>query len=468
MTNKLKVPQKFITATAFFLLAFAPLRAQQEGTQVQKKDDQPKPAAATSPWAPDSEIQTRDDQESPQGPTSPYSASIKDASTGLPLFGTSRTPLRWGSFSIYEFEYIGLHSDFDAPATATQTVDLAIFRTGLMFDHALFKDSRITLQYLPQMAIYDGQVHANAAMNNTLSLGTRFSLTPRLMLILNDSFVQTHSNPLIPQNYFSSNGTIGAATQNNFFTTNGNFLSNTGTATFEYALSPRTSLTFSGMGRYANTTNNAIGYQTDGEAYGGTVSLGHALTPRRKVGIANSFQYLNQHAFGGTQSARYDTISAFYTEQLARTFWLTLNAGAIDQSYSGLSQADEWGFNGTVSILKNLSSRANFSLTYGRGISFNNYVSLQRSDRVDAALDLLLTSRISWSNSFGYYRELGGTPRTLGKYGVSNLQYRFAGNFSLFATFSYETVGSGTPQLLPGESRLLAYGLRWSPPWTPR
>ena len=444
------------------------VKAQQDSVSGTKKEEQPKPAAITPPWAPDADEATDAEQPNQQGPPGASTLSIKDVGTGLPLVGTSKTPLRWGSFSIFTFEYIGIHNDFDSSATSnTASTNLAIFRTGLMFDHSLYRDkSRIVLQYMPQMAVYDGEIHANAAMNNTLSLGTTLALTPRLSLTLSDSFVQTHSNPLIPLNYLASDSRIGSISQNNFFTTNGNFISNTGSAGFQYALTPRTSISFSGQSHYSRTINNSIAYQTDGNAYEGDISLSHALTPRRSVGVSYSFQYSDQKQSQppGSINTKYNTAGLFYSEQLARTFWLSANVGAVNQNHSGLQQGTGWGVNGGLTLLKTFSDKISATLAYSRGLAFYNFVSVQRSDRVDASIGVAVSARISWSNGFGYYRELPGNPATNGKYVASDLRYRFYGNFSLFTAFSFGSIRSGTPQLLPGDTKVLTYGVLWSPP----
>ena len=448
-------------------VALLPARAQQDSTPAPAKDDQPKPAATSNPWTPNGPA--RDDadvQPAPAGPPNPYGGAIKDAGTGLPVLGMSNTPLRWGSFSINTFEYIGIHDEFEpAGAPGTLTTNLSILRTGLMFDHYLLRNkSRIVLHYLPQMAISGGQVHANASANNNVSIGTKFELTPRLSVTVQDGFLQVHSNPLIPQNFLAVEGKSGSLVQNNFLETNGSFISDTASAVFEYALSPRTNVTASPLYRYARAIGIAPATGETGQTYAGVVTLGHAFSPHRTLGVTESYEYLRLAALGAPQTAVYSTTGLFYSEQLARTFWVTVNAGAVNQSFSDLQQANRWGFNGGFSLIKNFSTRVGLALAYKRGITFNDYVTRQRGDRVDGSLGFTVTSRISMNNSFGYFRELGGDPRVNGKYTATDLVYRFHGNFNLFTTFSYTFQNSSTPQILSGDRRTLAFGIRWSPP----
>jgi hypothetical protein len=464
-TGKLLVTLFGFVAT--YSVWLTPATAQQDPTPSPPKEEQPKPAATSVPWVPNGDS-TNEPEVGPaqEGPPNPYAGVIKDVGTGLPLFGTSSSPLRWGSFSIYTFEYIGIHDDLGAYGTLNAvSTDVSILRTGLMFDRYVLKHkSHIVLQYLPQMLIYNGDVHANAATNNDLSLGTKFQLTPRLNLTVEDSFIQVHDNSLVPQNYLAVDSRGGALAQNNFLNTNGNYLADTASVTLDYAFSPRTYLIFSPSYRYMQSLNSVSNYLAKGNAYTGTVALGHALTPHRTVGISGSAQYLLENIGGVPQNATYYTAAGFYSEQLARTVWASVSLGATNQRYSGSPQAGSWGLAANASLTKYVSRRISLAVLYNRGTAFSNYVTRERSDRVDGSLRIQPFKRVAWNNSLGYLRELGGLTPTSGKYAESDLTYRFYGNFSVFTTFAYTFQISGTQQLLSGDRKTLAWGLRWAPP----
>src|SRR5579864_1832134 len=255
----------------------------QEASSAGADREQPKPAGITSPAA---NLASDSDANAaplpPPGAVNPYGGDIKDAGTGLPLFGTSATPLRWGDFSIGQFEYIGIHDEIkDTGAVPGTSTTLSILRTSLVFDR-LFWKSRVVLQYLPQAVFADGQFHANAQSNNTVSLGTTFMLSPRMHLTVQDTFAQVHDNQLIPENYLARDSMGGGVVQNNFLSTNGSFLANTASAVLQYDLSPVTSLDFSPSFRYSRATiNTTPGQQfqniVSGETYEGSVALTHAL-----------------------------------------------------------------------------------------------------------------------------------------------------------------------------------------------
>jgi hypothetical protein len=153
----------------FFALGIAavPLRAQEEAAK--PKEEQPKPAGATSPLG---TVATDDDDTAKPivtGPVDPYDGNIKALGNGLPFYGTSATPLRWGSFSIGSFEYIGVHDSFDPVGRPIPPwTDLNIFMTSIVFDKYI-KKNRIVLQYLPQLAIFKGQIYGNAGANNNIA-----------------------------------------------------------------------------------------------------------------------------------------------------------------------------------------------------------------------------------------------------------------------------------------------------------
>jgi hypothetical protein len=460
------IPKPIITLTGITCIWFlfsTSIKAQEASAPA--PNEQPKPAATGLVWAPDVEPVTGENVVAAQGPPDPFAGAIKDVGTGLPLFGTSGTPLRWGNFSVYTFEFMGIHDDFE-PGGAANTIstDLSIFRTGLMFDRYLLrKKSRIVLQYLPQMIIVNGELHGGAATNNDVSIGTEFQLTPRLSVTVGDSFVQVHNDSLIPQNYLAVNPRIGALAQNNFLNANGDFFADTANASLEYGLTERTKVSFSPSFRYMHALNNVSNYLADGQAYTGTVALGHALSPHRTVGITGSYQYLQDTIGGIPENASFYTAGLSYSEQLARTLWLSGSVGATDQRFSGLPQPGGWGLAAGLSLTNSFSPRISAALAFTRGTVFSNYVSRQRSDRIDASINVMVSSRISWSNAVGYLRELAGVNPTNGRYLATDATYRFFGNFSFFTTFAYTVQNPGTQQLLSGNRRTLAYGVRWSP-----
>lgn len=427
-------------------------------------NEQPKSSDSATPVAPLRSGAASDNLPTNPGPADPYGPQIKQIGTGLPLLGTSTTPLRWGDFSIPSFEYIGLHDSFDpAGGTPSPWTNITILRTGIMFDHYI-KKNRIVLQYLPQMAVFQGQVHANAGANNSVSYGMSFDFTPRLNLTIQNLFTQVHDNQLIPERYLATDAFAGGAVQNNFLNVNGSFISDTVGATLQYQLSPRTTVTVSPLFRYAEATSNQITYVANGNTYQGVATLGHALTPRRSVGVIESYQLIEQTTGTKAASAHFNTTGGFYSEQLARSLWVTAHVGAEHQVYSDLPGAAHWGLSFGATAVEAFSQTVGLTVAVTRGVTFNNYLTTRRSDRVDALIGTHLFSRIVFNNGGGYYRELGDNPRTSGKYVTTSMDYKLSSGFTAFTSFAYNFQNSSTPQLLSGLRRTLSWGLRWQPP----
>jgi hypothetical protein len=432
-------------------------------------NSRPKPAGTTSPAVVLGQSQDSADQPAPvTGSVNPYSAQIKDAGTGLPLFGASSTPLRWGDFSIGSFEYLGMHDNFEPTGSSVSSdFNLSMFRTSLMFDHSFWK-SRLVLQYLPQLAILNGQVHANAGTNNTFSIGSKFLLTPRLSLTVQNSLVQIDQNQIIPENYLATDWAVGATSQNNYLNSNGNYLSDSTSATFEYSFSPRTSISLTPAFQYAHaiSTSSTSPYQVDGFSYQGNIAVSHALSPHRQIGISDFFQYLQEDS-NTASDARYNTISGFYSEQLAPTWWISGNLGATHQNGGNQSGGKMWSLSGGASLVGSFTRSLGIALGYSRGVWFNNYISTRLSDRIDGDVGIHLASNITWNNGVGYFREYGSDPRTSAKYATSGIQYAFYGNLSLFATFSHIFQSSNTVQLMSGTRNAILFGIQWRPPLYP-
>lgn len=457
----------FLSCLFAVLFVFqASLAAQQAPPPPQNPNDiPPKPAGAAPVPGLSGDSANPDDDANvlpPAAPPNPYTGTIRDAGTGLPLLGTPGSPLRWGDFSISTFQYVGIHDRFDPRGQAIGPwTNLQLFTVGLMFNHYIKKTkSRLVLQYLPQAAYTEGQFRANGAANNTVSLGLQVPISERLSVTFQDSFSNVHSNPLIPQNFLAADGREGALVQNNFLDTAGSFWAETAQATIQYNISPRLIITFTPQYRYAAATNNQANYLANGQSIAGVATLGYALSLHRTIGFTESFQYLTDAG----QSSKYETAGVFYSEQLAPALWITGNVGAQRQSFSALPNGDNWGFAGGFSVISNAIRKMPIALAYSRGVAFNNYISLNKEDRIDASVGFLPLRRVSWNNSVGYLREIGGTQDTWAKYATSEINYRFHGNFMLFSTYSYTFANASTPAVLSGNRITLAFGLKWIPP----
>lgn len=455
-------------ALVFALAGGRIVSAQNSPAGSRQTTTEPKPAGATSP-ASNVLVDAQDSQDGPSvplGAADPYARTIREVGTGLPLFGTSSTPLRWGDFSISRIEYLGLHNEFEPNGSSTTTItNVSLFQTALMFDHS-FRNSRLVLQYLPELAIINGEVSKDASANSNFEVGTSIPITGRMTLTLQDSFLQNRASQLIPQNYLAANWPSGAISQNNFLNNSGDYLSNSTSASLQYAFSPRTSVIVTPTFTYARTALDG-GSHTEGQIYGTTVSISRALSPFRRIGAAQSYEYVRQLS-GATTDAHYAVSSVFYSQQVSRYWWITGTAGATHQNSSSQANPTNWAFSGAGSIAGSISNSVGLALAYTRALTFNNYISTQQSDRLDGMIDLHLIRRLSWSNGAGYYRELGSSPRTSAKYAGASLSYNLFGDIHLFGGFTHTFQNANTLQLLSGSQSTVVFGVRWEPPRTRR
>lgn len=455
-----------------FTLASSPVASAQNAPAGSRGGTaEPKPAGATSPGSGVLEggQGSSDNPSAPSGAVDPYAGTLKEVGTGLPLFGTSATPLRWGDFSISRLEYLGLHNDFQPNGPGSDTVtNASLFRTGLMFDHS-FRSSRLVLQYLPELAIINGKLSKDASANNSFEVGTSIPITGRMSLTLQDSFLQNKASQLIPQNYLATNWSAGAVSQNNFLNNSGDYLSDTASASVQYAFGPRTTMVVAPAFTYARASfsGSSVASDSQGQIYGVTGSISYALSPYRRIGAAESYQYVRQIS-DMPSDAHYVTTSMFYSQQVSRYWWITGTAGASHQNTSNLSVPTDWAYSGGGTITGSISNSVGLSLAYTRAVMFNNYISTRQSDRVDATIDLHVLSRLRWSNGAGFYREAGPSPRTTGKYAGVSLSYNLYADIYLFGAFTHTFQSATTQQLLSGIQDTAAFGIRWEPGAIPR
>ncbi len=448
---------------AMLLLAFS-VRAQEESSSSKANQDEQQQNAYAELADANSDAASTANAPTPT-PGYPLDGQIKELGTGLPWLGTT-TPFRWGSFSLGSLEYDNVH-DRLRPNNGLPASDLrlSILRTTFLFDRLIGK-KRLVLQYVPQVAALNGQVRSNTGFNNSLSFGTIFELSPRLSVTVQDAFAQVHTRQLFPPDVLAADQLGGAVIQNNFLENPGRFIEELFSATVNYKISPRTLLTVSPMYRYARTTNNEANYLANGHTYEGSVTLTHAITPRRNIGIVQTGEVVRIVA-PAKATARFYTTGLFYGEQLSQTWWVTGRFGAEIVSYSNAPAASHWMAVGSVTLLKDFSRKAVLAMAVTRGETFNNYVTDRRGDRADVSLGYHLTSRLVWNNGVGYYREIGSDPRIHAKYGATALEYHLSSGLSLFAHFDHRFQASNAPDLLSGTRGTFVFGVRWEPPKVP-
>ncbi len=400
------------------------------------------------------------------GPT-PIDTQIHPAGQAIPWFG-STSPLRWGDFSVADFTYNYVNDRFQPFGNQpSEDLDLNILRTSLVFDHH-FGKQELLLQYEPQLAVLRGKVAGNAGMDNEVTLGTTFQLTPRFTFVLKDAFVQMHARQLYPPNFLVVDQQGGNLIQINFLQNAGSYLMNAVTGVAAYQWTPRDTLSFASAFKYTHASVDKnleynVPIQT-GDDFGESVAFTHRLTMRQSVGAVYTFELLHatdQVAVPG--NTYFHTIAGFYAMQVSETWALRGEFGGNFAIYPN-NVPTQGIIAGSASILKNFKNNAGyFAVAYSRGRTENNFITAHVGDLVQAVYSQHLSKHLSWNNGAGYFRETGADPRDTGKTFDTALDFEVIRNFFLSGSYAYLFQRASTPQLLSGQRYTAIFGLRWEP-----
>ena len=399
-------------------------------------------------------------------PGSPIDTQIHAAGKAVPWLGTT-SPLRWGPFSVGFFSYEHINDHFQPEGNVpSANIELSILRTSIVFEE-YFRKQRIVLQYEPQLAILNGKLATNAGLNNSVTLGTAFHLSPRLDLTLNDTFAEVRSRQFFPPNVLGVDEQAGNLIQNNFLQNAGSFLMNEVGGTLTYAFTPRTLLTVSSAYRYAYDTDNnpnLPNYAANGHTIVATTAVTRALTPRQNLGVLYTLEVLraaNVAGIANNTNTLFHVVEVFYANQLSQTWWLRGQFGVQYADYRG-NGANFVTVAGGATLVKTFT-HSSFALAYNRGRTATNFVTPRFGDRADINYSIHLTRRLVWNSGVGYYAETGANPRTRGNYGDTGVALEIAPTLFLDGSYNHTFQKASTQQLLSGIRNTYIVGLRWEP-----
>jgi hypothetical protein len=398
-------------------------------------------------------------------PGYPINTQIYAAGKAIPWMGTT-SPLRWGDFSIANATVNYVNDTFVPAGTSTaSTLNLAVLRTTLAFDR-FFGKQHLVLQYLPQVAVLNGQIRGNGGLDNALTLGTKFELSPRLTLAVNDGFAQIRSRQLFPPEILAVDEQTGNVIQNNFLQNDGSYIENVVSATFAYQISPRILLSVSPGYRYAHATDTTqVNYVANGQTIENSTALTYAVTQRQNIGVIDTLQFLHATNVQAAGNTTFNVVGLFYSYQISRTWWLQGEFGE-DQAHYPVGIPSVLVLAGGFKLLKTFSS-SELAVTYTRGTNEQNFITAQIGDRADVTYGVHFLKRFLWNNGVGYFRELGAPPQIKGAYGSSEIEFGLAKSFVLTGSFTHTFQQSDTPQLLSGIRNTFVCGIRWQPPEAP-
>jgi hypothetical protein len=398
-------------------------------------------------------------------PGYPIDTQIYAAGKAIPWMGTT-SPLRWGDFSVANVTLNYVNDNFVPAGTSTaSTLNLAVLRTTLAFDR-FFGKQHLVLQYLPQVAALNGQIRGNGGFNNALTLGTKFELSPRLTLAVNDGFAQIQSRTLFPPEILAVDQQTGNVVQNNFLQNSGSYIENVVSATFAYQISPRITLSVSPGYRYAHTTDTTqVNYVANGHTIENSTAITYAVTQRQNVGVIHSLQLLHATDIQAPGNTYFNVVGLYYSYQVSRTWWLEGEFG-VDLAHYSVGIPSVHALAGTFKFVKTFSN-STLAMNYVRGEAEQNFITARIGDRADITYGLHFLRRLLWNNGAGYYSEIGAPPQTKGAYGSSEIEFALAKSLALTGSVTHMFQQSDTPQLLSGIRNTFVFGIRWQPPEAP-
>jgi hypothetical protein len=416
---------------------------------------------ATAGQSPDAA--TPSDQEQPKS-AGQKGFFVRALNSASPLAGENG-PLQWGWVSVRSMtlqEYFS-QVNFENPSGQPQSENLnaTAMSASIVVDRA-FGRSHFTLQYVPSLAISNGQVYSNV-LNQTLGLDTSFQLSPRWGLQLTDRFSYYGSQRTFSGLPLNTDYSTGTSIPQIFLYGPGTALYNSIGASFSYLWSPLTTVSFgSFFGYQYNTGAVQHAESVSSISEGGRLNVSHMLSPTQTIGFNYSGEYANyinsSISAGPRSNALMQDFLVTYSQQIKASWWFHLGLGIT--STTGVAGGAGLGMN--AGITKNFH-RSALAVFYNRGHQFNGFVTSAASDNVGVTHTINWTPRLSTATSAAYFRTSGASPSTQSAwYATEQLNFGLTRHLSLSGSFSYlNQVGDGV-YVLSSNRHFATIGITWS------
>ena len=346
-----------------------------------------------------------------------------------------------------------------------ETDILSLVETSITLDEQFGGRNRFTLQYLPRIAVTNGQV-AYDYLNQNVGINSYFLLSSRWTLGLSDRFLLTSNQGLTGGAFADASAVTSTTLQNVFLNTNDTYLTNIASAAFSYSASPRMIVSFTPSLVYQHTSGftNTLGSSSTlgGDAFSSfNVGLDsrfrYLIGPRTSVGAYSSISFVQFN--GLIPTSNYYTFGLTLTRQLTMTTGVTLDIGLTDSVFQSQQY---WSPTGTVTFFK-VFPRARISAVYTRGLPSGGYVSNNLTQRVDVIGHYLISPRLIVDGGFGYESQDSGPQIVSGKYATAEMDYVLGPMWTAFGTYAYKFQDSNDIQVFAGTTSFASFGLRWTP-----
>ena len=381
-------------------------------------------------------------------------------------------PLHWGWVSIRSasFQQYFSHEDFTNPGGLPQSEDInaSILTTAIVVAHTFGSSTNFALQYSPSLAISGGSIYPNA-LNQTMGLDTTFQLNARWGMHITDRLSYYGSQRTFTGLPFNTNFATGISVSQNYLSGPGSVLYNSFGASFSYAWTPRTTVSFAPFLGYTYATGSQSSGQTVSSlAEGGVVTLSYLLSPTQTVGISYSGQYANyantSQSAGPQSNAFLQDFLLTYSQQLKDSWSIHLGLGIT----SNTGSESGTGLAANVGISKSFQHSA-LAFMWSRGHQFNGYVTNSASDNVGLTHSISWTPRFSTATGGFYTKTPGAYPSQQSSWYVTEqLNYGLTRQLSLFGSVAYVSQVGDSVYVLSSNRRFVSVGIMWSVPQSTR
>jgi hypothetical protein len=348
-----------------------------------------------------------------------------------------------------------------------ETDILSLIETSINFDKQLGANNRFTFQYLPRIAVTNGQV-AYDYLNQNVAINSYFLLAPRWTLGLSDQFVLTSNQGLTGGAFADASAVTSTTLQNVFLNTNDTYLTNVAAASFSYTPSSRTLLTLTPSLVYQHTSGFTDTLDQDlppdqGSAFSSLnvtfdARFRYLLNARTSVGAYASTSLVQFN--GLLPTSTYYTFGGSVSRQLTMTTGVSLDVGITESVFQ--SRQQYWSPSGTVTFFK-VFPHGRIAAVYTRGLPASGYVSNNLTQRADVIAHYMFSPRLMLDAGFGYEAQDSGPEIVSGKYATGELDFVLAPRWTVFGTYAYKIQDSNDIQVFAGTTNFASFGLRWTP-----
>jgi hypothetical protein len=376
----------------------------------------------------------------------------------------------WGPFSLGSsdvraaVDVIRPTNPLEGPA---ETDILSLIETSINFDKQLGANNRFTFQYLPRIAVTNGQV-AYDYLNQNVAINSYFLLAPRWTLGLSDQFVLTSNQGLTGGAFADASAVTSTTLQNVFLNTNDTYLTNVAAASFSYTPSSRTLLTLTPSLVYQHTSGFTDTLDQDlppdqGSAFSSLnvtfdARFRYLLNARTSVGAYASTSLVQFN--GLLPTSTYYTFGGSVSRQLTMTTGVALDVGITESVFQARQQY--WSPSGTITFFK-VFPHGRIAAVYTRGLPASGYVSNNLTQRADVIAHYMFSPRVLVDAGFGYEAQDSGPEIVSGKYATGELDFVLAPRWTVFGTYAYKIQDSNNIQIFAGTTNFASFGLRWNP-----